>query len=98
MGTTKKEVRVPEARESCKENLVISAAAELRSGALKTMRAMASTAPAHIARTTKVYSVSLPFWAVWSQRSNISTMGQTRQISKITKAATVKTRERTDGV
>jgi hypothetical protein len=61
MGTTKKEARPHEAKECCEENLSISAFAERRSGVVNTMRAMAKTAPAQIARTTKVYSVSLPF-------------------------------------
>ena len=44
--------------------------------------ANANTAPTHKAMTTKVYSVSFPVLRVWSQRSNISNTGQTKQVSK----------------
>ncbi|MHB8410882.1 MAG: hypothetical protein ACYDDI_02930 [Candidatus Acidiferrales bacterium] len=44
--------------------------------------ANAYTAPTHSAITTKVYSVSFPVLRVWSQRSNISTTGHTKHVSK----------------
>jgi hypothetical protein len=45
-------------------------------------RANEYATPMHKARATKEYSVSLPVWIAWSQWSNISTSGQTKQIVK----------------
>jgi hypothetical protein len=55
---------------------------------LRTARAIEYATPTHNARTTTVYSVSLPVWAEWSQLSNNSTNGQVKQI-KTSPAASV---------
>lgn len=63
---------------------------------LQTARANAYTAPMQRPATTKVYSVSLPVLAVWSQWSNVSRMGQSRQISRDAVATNCEGLERTD--
>jgi len=55
---------------------------------LSTAPAIEYATPTHNARTTTVYSVSLPVWAEWSQLSNNSTNGQVKQI-KTSPAASV---------
>lgn len=62
---------------------------------LQTTRAKAYSAPIHKPRTTKVYSVSLPVFAVWSQWSNVSRMGQSRQINRDAVATNCEARKRT---
>lgn len=60
---------------------------------LQTACANAYAAPIHRPRTTKVYSVSLPVLAVSSQWSNVSRMGQSRQISSDAVATNCEARE-----
>jgi len=61
---------------------------------LKMKRANEYATPTHNARTTKAYSVSFPVCIVWSQLSNSSTNGHTRQVSKTTVAIIREARER----
>ena len=58
----------------------------------------AYTAPTHSAITTKVYSVSFPVLRVWSQRSNISTTGHTKHVSKTRATMTRDVLERTNEI
>src|SRR5579864_1883404 len=46
-----------------------------------TKRANEYATPTHNARITKVYSVSFPLWIGGSQVSNVSRIGQMRQVS-----------------
>lgn len=61
-------------------------------------RANKYATPTHNARTTKTYSVSLPVRRVSSQRSNISTRGQTKQVSKTSATVGSEARDRIERI
>jgi hypothetical protein len=76
-------------REKWTEDVKTTLAIQEARGDLRIKRANEYAAPTHNARMTKAYSESFPVWIVWSQWSNISTSGQTKQIAK-RKIATVR--------
>ena len=69
-------------REKWTEDVKTTLAIQEARGDLRIKRANEYAAPTHNARMTKAYSESFPVWMVWSQWSNISISGQTKQIVK----------------